>query len=93
MPRNEDFNYSGIKASHSGGWSAQDYHDHNKVHSDKLRKTSEERQMKPRPRSRDFGERPKPTTKVLNLATGKATELNEQINNANQNDLKKRGIK
>lgn len=87
MPRNEDFNYTGIKASHSGGWSAGEYHSHQNAHPDKLRETSEKRQMQPRPRP-DFN-KPKPTTKILDLSTGKAKELEQAI----KKDLEKRNIR
>ena len=92
MPSNNQFNYSGLKVDHSGDWNRQDYHDHNKVHSDKLKKTSEERQFKPKPRSKDFN-KPKPTTKILDLATNKAKVVDEGIEKANLNDLKNKGLK
>ena len=80
--------YGGIKTTHSGGWSAQDYHDHNKAHPDKLRQTSEERAMKPRPRPNAY-EKPKPTTKVFDLSTGKSKDIQDAVDK----DLKKRNLK
>lgn len=88
MPRNEDFEYQGIKVNHAGNWDKQEYHSHQNAHPDKLRKTSEERQMKPRARRDDFN-KPKPTTKILDLSTGKSREIEE----ANKKDLAKRNIR
>ena len=81
-------NYGGIKVKHAGDWDKQDYHSHQKAHPNKLAETSEKRQMKPRPRPNAFN-KPKPTTKILDLSTGKSKEIEAAV----EKDLKQRNIR
>lgn len=93
MPSNNQFEYKGIRASHSGGWSAQDYHDHNKTHPNRLAEESEKRSLKPLIRERSKLDKPVPSTKIVDLATNKKVEVNPSLDKAHKNDLKHKGIK
>ena len=91
MPTSDQFpNYQGIRSQHSGGWTPSEYHSHQKAHPNKLQETSKKRAMKPRPRPNTF-DSPKPTTKILDLSTGKRTDA--KVEEALENDLKKRNLK
>ena len=93
MPKNSDFNYQGLKVNHAGDWSRQDYHNHNKVHPDKLKDASKRLAMKPIPRNNTRLDSPKPTTKIVDLATNTKKLVDPAIEQANLNDLKNKGLK
>ena len=90
MPKPNSYNseYGGIKTIHAGDWDKDKYHSHQEAHPDKLRETSEKRQMQPRPRPNAYP-KPKPSTKIRDLSTGQVRELEE----ANKRDLLKRNIR
>ena len=90
MPSNDQFNYTGIKASHSGGWDALDYHHPKHQHPNKLEETSKKRALKARPKTR---EPIKPVTKSIDMATGKKTPVDNKLEQANTQDLQSRGLK
>ena len=87
--------YKGIKVSHSGEWDALAYHHPYNQHPESLKETSEKRAMKPVPRNRNKPNAPKPSTKTIDLATGKKTPvpIDMGINQALKNDLTQRGLK
>ena len=95
MTKENSYNaeYGGLKVSHSGDWSRQKYHDHNRTHLDRHQLESEKRQMKPIPRTRSKLDAPKPSTKVVDLATNTKTEINPALEAANNTELKNRGLK
>ena len=95
MPRENSYNkeYGGIKTSHIGGWSPEKYHSHQESHPDKLRQESERRHMKPIPRNNSKLDKPKPTTKIVDLATNTKKLVDPAIEKANLNDLKNKGLK
>ena len=90
MPKKHSYNaeYGGIKVSHAGDWDKAKYHSHQEAHPNKLQETSEKRAMKPRPRP-DGYDKPKPTTKILDLSTGKSKEIEAAV----QKDWEKRNIR
>lgn len=88
MPRNSDYpNYTGLKVDHMGP-DPRDYHHPRHQHPGQLQKTSEERALKAKPR-RSNDNKPKPSTKILDLSTGKSKEIQKAVNK----DLKARNIK
>ena len=86
-----NFNYSGLKVSHSGEWNANKYHHPSQQHQDKLKETSNRRALQPLRRA-ERPEGPKPSTKKIDLATGKKIELDPKVEEANKQDLKRRNI-
>ena len=92
-PRNEDFDYDGVKTIHSGGWDANAYHHPNNQHHDRLKAETEKRSLKPISRKRSKIDSPKPVTKTVDLATNTKTVVDEGLNQAHQNDLKTKGLK
>lgn len=92
-PNSYNGNYGGLKVNHAGDWSRQDYHDHNKVHPDKLKDESKRLAMKPIPRNKTRLDSPKPTTKIVDLATNTKKLVDPAIEQAHLNDLKNKGLK
>lgn len=85
--------YSGIKVVHQGEWDPLEYHHPKNQHQDRLKESSEKRQMKPIPRNNTKLEKPKPTTKTVDLSTNTKKLVDPKLDQAHLNDLKNKGLK
>ena len=95
MTKENSYNadYGGLRVHHSGDWDKTKYHDHNRTHLDRHQLESSKRQMKPIPRKRSKLDAPKPQTAIVDLGSNTKTVVEPQIEKANLNDLKNKGLK
>ncbi len=87
MPKNEDFEYEGIRTEHANGWSANNYHQRKGVYSEK-KDTSKDR-IQPQP----LGELKNVVRPQVKAPKGKQTNLyDHQLENAKAKDWRTRGL-